>query len=108
FFFQAEDGIRGFHVTGVQTCALPISERAKPRAATCSQAPKRGSPTPGTPIFTPSWRAPPMTAAEELAAFTCPPRAKGSAFPPTKIGRASGREGGEGTVARGRRGGDSG
>src|SRR5690606_41086048 len=22
----AEDGIRGFHVTGVQTCALPISE----------------------------------------------------------------------------------
>src|SRR5690606_39341498 len=24
FFFQAEDGIRGFHVTGVQTCALPI------------------------------------------------------------------------------------
>src|SRR5690606_41094267 len=21
---QAEDGIRGFHVTGVQTCALPI------------------------------------------------------------------------------------
>src|SRR5690606_40077215 len=25
FFFQAEDGIRGFHVTGVQTCALPIS-----------------------------------------------------------------------------------
>src|SRR5690606_40815386 len=26
FFFQAEDGIRDFHVTGVQTCALPISE----------------------------------------------------------------------------------
>src|SRR5690606_10821929 len=24
FFFQAEDGIRDFHVTGVQTCALPI------------------------------------------------------------------------------------
>src|SRR5207302_7517018 len=27
FFFQAEDGIRDFHVTGVQTCALPISGR---------------------------------------------------------------------------------
>src|SRR6266511_4651945 len=27
FFFQAEDGIRDFHVTGVQTCALPISIR---------------------------------------------------------------------------------
>src|SRR5207302_2433601 len=26
FFFQAEDGIRDFHVTGVQTCALPISD----------------------------------------------------------------------------------
>src|SRR5690606_40188152 len=25
FFFQAEDGIRVFHVTEVQTCALPIS-----------------------------------------------------------------------------------
>src|SRR5690606_13468665 len=24
FFFQEEDGIRAFHVTGVQTCALPI------------------------------------------------------------------------------------
>src|SRR5690625_5421267 len=24
FFFQAEDGIRDCHVTGVQTCALPI------------------------------------------------------------------------------------
>src|SRR5436309_5525478 len=29
FFFQAEDGIRDFHVTGVQTCALPISSRGK-------------------------------------------------------------------------------
>src|SRR5690625_7829669 len=26
FFFQAEDGIRDGHVTGVQTCALPISD----------------------------------------------------------------------------------
>src|SRR5438034_9995183 len=28
FFFQAEDGIRDHCVTGVQTCALPISARA--------------------------------------------------------------------------------
>src|SRR2546430_11114466 len=27
FFFQAEDGIRDLTVTGVQTCALPISYR---------------------------------------------------------------------------------
>src|SRR5205807_3745852 len=29
FFFQAEDGIRNYKVTGVQTCALPIWEQAK-------------------------------------------------------------------------------
>src|SRR2546425_7122311 len=29
FFFQAEDGIRDKLVTGVQTCALPISCRMK-------------------------------------------------------------------------------
>src|SRR5690606_29461694 len=28
-FIQAEDGIRYFHVTGVQTCALPISTEAE-------------------------------------------------------------------------------
>src|SRR5699024_11443111 len=28
FFFQAEDGIRDRNVTGVQTCALPISRDA--------------------------------------------------------------------------------
>src|SRR2546426_6253052 len=28
FFFQAEDGIRDYKVTGVQTCALPISDRS--------------------------------------------------------------------------------
>src|SRR5206468_8058454 len=28
FFFQAEDGIRDLIVTGVQTCALPISGNA--------------------------------------------------------------------------------
>src|SRR5690625_5602080 len=30
FFFQAEDGIRDGHVTGVQTCALPISTGIEP------------------------------------------------------------------------------
>src|SRR2546427_4269346 len=31
FFFQAEDGIRDLTVTGVQTCALPISHRRNDR-----------------------------------------------------------------------------
>src|SRR3989442_14917726 len=30
FFFQAEDGIRDADVTGVQTCALPIYDLARP------------------------------------------------------------------------------
>src|SRR5438874_6805194 len=29
FFFQAEDGIRDLYVTGVQTCALPISANSQ-------------------------------------------------------------------------------
>src|SRR5256885_12786151 len=29
FFFQAEDGIRDYKVTGVQTCALPITTRRR-------------------------------------------------------------------------------
>src|SRR4030043_211719 len=39
FFFQAEDGIRDVAVTGVQTCALPISS--------CRAAAGRSSPSPG-------------------------------------------------------------
>src|SRR5690606_40741001 len=34
FFFQAEDGIRYFHVTGVQTCALPILSSTSPMVST--------------------------------------------------------------------------
>src|SRR5215467_11423951 len=30
FLFQAEDGIRDYKVTGVQTCALPISDGSSP------------------------------------------------------------------------------
>ena len=35
FFFQAEDGIRDTSVTGVQTCALPISLRQRPGFLYC-------------------------------------------------------------------------
>src|SRR5438067_9217320 len=34
FFFQAEDGIRDRNVTGVQTCALPISAEFGPLVVT--------------------------------------------------------------------------
>src|SRR5205807_3893078 len=36
FFFQAEDGIRDYKVTGVQTCALPISNAG---ARQCREVP---------------------------------------------------------------------
>src|SRR5690625_5922135 len=39
FFFQAEDGIRDGHVTGVQTCALPILAASAPPVMTTSAAP---------------------------------------------------------------------
>src|SRR5580700_1570535 len=42
FFFQAEDGIRDLYVTGVQTCALPISRRGSLRhAASHEYRPRR-------------------------------------------------------------------
>src|SRR5947209_12339659 len=43
FFFQAEDGIRDIGVTGVQTCALPISPQPsgsarRPRPRGCARS----------------------------------------------------------------------
>src|SRR5699024_11696456 len=43
FFFQAEDGIRDRNVTGVQTCALPISRRSMSPAATSAVPPMPGT-----------------------------------------------------------------
>src|SRR5215467_646099 len=45
FFFQAEDGIRDYKVTGVQTCALPISRARRPtsRGVSGLQARHRGA-----------------------------------------------------------------
>src|SRR6266498_605834 len=40
FFFQAEDGIRDADVTGVQTCALPIS--VGPAPVRCASVPHHG------------------------------------------------------------------
>src|SRR6266436_9955603 len=40
FFFQAEDGIRYVAVTGVQTCALPISVRGSDSRAATVGAPR--------------------------------------------------------------------
>src|SRR5256885_9975748 len=47
FFFQAEDGIRDYKVTGVQTCALPIliaSSFSPAAASTLPISPKSSAP----------------------------------------------------------------
>src|SRR5205823_8729931 len=49
FFFQAEDGIRDKLVTGVKTCALPISDGRKPRD-------RRQAMGPAAPSFTKAQR----------------------------------------------------
>src|SRR2546430_13524034 len=43
FFFQAEDGIRDLTVTGVQTCALPISSARRCLTCQCSTSPPKPS-----------------------------------------------------------------
>src|SRR3712207_9518599 len=64
FFFQAEDGIRDIGVTGVQTCALPISPWRSPSPSAVppdrrnpSGAPEPGPPAPtrGCPEEIPGW-----------------------------------------------------
>src|SRR5256885_3679297 len=37
FFFQAEDGIRDYKVTGVQTCALPIFQACSTSAGSSAK-----------------------------------------------------------------------
>src|SRR6266511_4170098 len=72
FFFQAEDGIRDFHVTGVQTCALPIYGEHGQAARRVSGAHRR------------------LFAAERMmrrlleSCFTCPRRSR----PPKRLAAA--------------------
>ena len=54
FFFQAEDGIRDYKVTGVQTCALPI---CLPGAA--GIAGRDGAPGPAGATGAPGVQGPP-------------------------------------------------
>src|SRR5438132_9034890 len=49
FFFQAEDGIRDHCVTGVQTCALPISTWQTGKSACGRDGPALGGVLPGRP-----------------------------------------------------------
>src|SRR2546426_2945935 len=57
FFFQAEDGIRDYKVTGVQTCALPHTTRIHPGVAACSYTPSQIVPQIDTPYSRCTWRS---------------------------------------------------
>src|SRR5207253_6389046 len=90
FFFQAEDGIRDGHVTGVQTCALPISN-----ASECTSRVLR------LRAFTPSRSGShALAASSSLSSCT----SNSTAIPSSRascrseIGRASCRERGENAV----------
>src|SRR2546430_16876866 len=82
FFFQAEDGIRDLTVTGVQTCALPISVEltinSKAQAAAYDALKATGKPGAAVAID-------PKTGAI-LALASYP------SYDPNEIGRASCRE----------------
>src|SRR2546430_12574601 len=60
FFFQAEDGIRDLTVTGVQTCALPISLTKTARQWTA------GQPAPNTTAVALNTSAKPETTRENI------------------------------------------
>src|SRR2546421_9718651 len=85
FFFQAEDGIRDLIVTGVQTCALPISARTWPQPPARLAAPQPPA-VPHRPCNSahPPWLRP--TSSLQHPSYRPHER------PVTQIGRASCRE----------------
>src|SRR5256885_4766548 len=85
FFFQAEDGIRDYKVTGVQTCALPIFRGNVPVAQWLHQVDPEAI---GIARRTEHYR--PMTRVRALAAVLACLAVLASGF--MKIGRASCRE----------------
>src|SRR5690606_40441565 len=96
FFFQAEDGIRDFHVTGVQTCALPILHRhyiamVSPAMYCATGIPPRGS------LVLRAYPSPQSRVLTRLDRRQC----EIAFLPYAEIGRASCRERGEAAVAAG-------
>src|SRR5690606_40066157 len=89
FFFQAEDVIRDFHVTGVQTCALPILASTQV-PGTSMQAGYPGCVMSGTSVevllLEPRSTSPPL----QMVLW---PSWLWTVAEPEKIGRASCREG---------------
>src|SRR2546430_9064196 len=85
FFFQAEDGIRDLTVTGVQTCALPISDNSTATATTRAAAPPAAPRAPDPDRIAPSSLQP-------GCAYHNGKGMEGTWNPCRQIGRASCRE----------------
>src|SRR5688500_20212300 len=73
FFFQAEDGIRDYKVTGVQTCALPISSTSSSTsgASSCSGGRLGGARWPWPPCSGRVTRRRTFTGLEEIGRASC-------------------------------------
>src|SRR5256885_3764199 len=84
FFFQAEDGIRDYKVTGVQTCALPICPNPRRPRPDQAAGPARG-------VFYPE-RAGLIAPTSAIARPAGVRRAGQSVIGARQIGRASCRE----------------
>src|SRR5690606_39635981 len=92
--FQAEDGIRDFHVTGVQTCALPICGGTSPssRASAVANSPRvtaARTPRPTTPT---SRRRDACSTAGATELAESRQTIEGASVTKNEIGRASCRE----------------
>src|SRR5256885_5470637 len=85
FFFQAEDGIRDYKVTGVQTCALPISPRSW-------KASWRSRPSPGSPATGPRSRWRPTIPTSTLSAPASVPGDRGYGWSSRSEERRVGKE----------------
>src|SRR5688500_19475470 len=90
FFFQAEDGIRDYKVTGVQTCALPISLRPSDNTDSLRRI---------VPEDTAARTTPPPTTVASIPSSTASALSPPTTVASTEIGRASCRERGESSGA---------
>src|SRR5690606_39987898 len=99
-FFQAEDGIRDFHVTGVQTCALPIFYSSLATAESRSSRPLRQAPCRMSASKAPAKHSSRQALLSILLSLSAATRrnTQASARRP-EIGRASCRERGQITAA---------
>src|SRR5699024_11928202 len=96
FFFQAEDGIRDRNVTGVQTCALPISVTARSTKRLTPPRLAKRSVVKGVIVYAANSK---RVAADAMVHATLTSKRTGDVAARSEIGRASCRERGEISVA---------